>query len=212
MFVSNVVMTLTTTAYDLYHQNYKSAALNVAMTVVPFGALFKTIFRAGKAIGAAAPKLLAAASAADNLPITEIANLAPEAVTETAMAADNLAAAASALPDKVMKIKSTVTERAIRTAGSMEAVHLFLSESDDIARVYENLKRMYLQGARSAADLMPFVRKTVGQPGWQAKLCALMSAHYVFTSQIDAPFATALDVAIRNVLRGSGYQCFPAHP
>ena len=49
MFVTSVILTVSTTAYDLSQGNYKSAAINVGLGVIPFGALFKAVFRGGRA-------------------------------------------------------------------------------------------------------------------------------------------------------------------
>jgi RHS repeat-associated protein/uncharacterized repeat protein (TIGR01451 family) len=213
MFVANAVFTVATTAYDLYQGNYKSAAVNVALGVVPFGSLFKAVFRGGRALARGVGQIDNLAPGAvteiQNLApgaVTEIANLSSTAVTDIARIGDDISVAVAALPEAPF---TTLADRAIRAGGSLEVTNLLLSQTAEIRTMYDAAKRLYLQGFSSASDFVPFFRKTVGQPGWQAKLCALASAHYVFTGQTSnfSFFAALVQVGVNLTLQGSGYRC-----
>jgi RHS repeat-associated protein len=213
MLVADIVLTATTTAYDLYHGDYKGAALNVGMGLFPFGALFKALKWAGKAATTAART----ADEIVNLPpgaITEVANLGPRIATEAAFAvddigravADEVASAGAVLSDLAV----TTVDRAIRASTQREVIDVFLGHADELQKMYEAAKRVYLKvGATSAADLAYGLRRMVGQPGWHVKLCALASAHYVLTGQFDSIFAGQVEIAVNLLLRGSGYRCKP---
>jgi RHS repeat-associated protein len=202
MFVANAVLTLATTAYDLYQGNYKAAAVNVAITVVPFGSLFKSAFRGIKLLASSAPKLLTPASTVSSLApgaVTEIAHLSASAVTETAIGADNIRTAVSMLPEAI-----PIVERAILAVrGQKELVDLILSNNDDLRRMYQAARRMWEIGYRNSDDYVRFLEQSVGQPGWTAKLCALKAADFVFNGA-ESSFGGVLSFAIARVLRVHG--------
>jgi len=212
LLVANIVLTVTTTAYDLYHGDFKGAALNVGLAVIPFGALFKALKWAGRGIRAGA-------SGADEIvnlspgAITEtikIADLSPGAVTEAGLDAaraigDDVASAGAGLADTVV---STLADRAITISTQREVIEVILGQTDDLKKMYDAAKKVYVSvGSTSAADLAYGLRRIVGTPGWQVKLCALAASHYVLTGQVDSVFAGQLEIAVNLMLRGAGYRC-----
>jgi hypothetical protein len=174
--------------------------------------LFKAVrtLRAGSQIANLAPDA-----------VTEIANLAPGAVTDIAHLAPEFTTIGTGIADTIAPAAASLQEvhalgaftnsvmRASQSADDM--VQLFMGQSDEIAKMLKTAERMYRQGIRSADEFVPWLSKSRGQPGWQAKLCALASAEYVFGAVYleSSQFMWIVESAIHQVLRGSGYKCNP---
>ena len=65
------------------------------------------------------------------------------------------------------------------------------------------------RAARGSADVAEWLKRFQGQEGWPAKMCALRSAHFVFTGQRfwQSTWAADLSAGVGLALRGAGYVC-----